>query len=125
MVGFKCAVIALNGGDVTREEIYGALARQLPVIVVEGSGREADAFVKAFRDGDWSLTAKEMRANLVKKNKPEAPADAVVAACQGGRWRAVDREPGQHRAPVGREGHARGPRRPRLHGLSFSLESET
>ena len=82
MVGFKCAVIALNGGDVTRDEIYGALARQLPVIVVEGSGREADAFVKAFRDGDWAATAGEMRAKLASRGKSEAPADAIVSACK-------------------------------------------
>ncbi|MBU6455206.1 MAG: hypothetical protein KGS72_25780 [Cyanobacteria bacterium REEB67] len=81
-VGFKVGIIALNGGDVTRDEIYKALARKIPVIVVEKSGREADAFIKAFRDGDFSATAAEMRANLVKKNKSEAAADEVVAACK-------------------------------------------
>lgn len=74
--GFKVAVIAVNGGDVTRDEIYGALKRGIPVIVVEGSLREADAFVKAFRDGDFADTAAELR-----KKKPEE-ADRAVAACK-------------------------------------------
>ena len=47
-------MIALNGGEITRDEIYGALKRGIPVIVVEGSLRETDAFIKAYRDGDWT-----------------------------------------------------------------------
>jgi hypothetical protein len=86
-VGFKVAVLAINGGDVTRDEIYRALKRNIPVIVVEGSLREADAFVKAFRDGDWSLTAAELRA---KKPENGPKADAIVAECQAA-LAAVDR----------------------------------
>ena len=82
MVGFKTAVIAMNGGDVTREEIYGALARKIPVIVVRDSGREADAFIEAFEKGDFTKTAAEMRAKLASKGKSEAPADEIVAACK-------------------------------------------
>lgn len=82
MVGKKVAIIALNGGKVTRDEIYKALKRSIPVIVVEGSLREADAFVKAFRDGDFSTTAAEERANLVKKNKPTDGIDAIVEQCK-------------------------------------------
>lgn len=78
-VGFKVAVIALNGGDVTRDEIYGALKRGIPVIAVEGSLRETDAFVKAFRDGDFSATAAELRA---KKPENAAKADAIVEECK-------------------------------------------
>jgi hypothetical protein len=77
--GFNVAIIAMNGGDVTRDEIYGALKRGIPVIVVEGSLREADAFVKAFRDGDFSATAAELRA---KKPENAAKADAIAARCK-------------------------------------------
>jgi len=82
MVGFKVAVITMNGGDVTREEIYGALGRKIPVIVVRDSGREADAFIEAFEKGDYTKTAAEKRAGLVSKGKSEAPADEIVAACK-------------------------------------------
>jgi hypothetical protein len=81
MVGLKTGIIAMNGGDVTREEIYGALKRRIPVIAIEGSGRECDAFIAAFRHGDFSLTAGEMRAKLKSKTKSEQPADDIVTAC--------------------------------------------
>lgn len=55
MVGFATAIVALNGGAITRNEIYGALRRQIPVIAIEGTLRETDAFCKAAR-GDWSAT---------------------------------------------------------------------
>ena len=55
MVGFATAIIALNGGAITRNEIYGALRRKIPVIAIEGTLRETDAFCKATR-GDWSAT---------------------------------------------------------------------
>ena len=74
--GFQVAIVAMNGGDVTRDEIYQALKRGIPVIVVEGSLREADAFVKAFNTGDFSDTAAELR----KKDAPAA--DAAVATCR-------------------------------------------
>lgn len=80
--GFATAIIAMNGGDVTRDEIYKALARGIPVIAVEGSLRETDAFIKAFRDGDFSATAAEMRAKLESKSKSTEPADKVVEACE-------------------------------------------
>lgn len=80
--GFQTAVITLNGGDITRDEIYGALSRGIPVIAVEGSLRETDAFIKAFRDGDWSDTCAEKRAKLVKANKDTKPCDDIVAECQ-------------------------------------------
>jgi hypothetical protein len=80
--GFQTAVITLNGGDITRDEIYGALSRGIPVIAVEGSLRETDAFIKAFRDGDWSDTCAEKRAKLVKANKDTKPCDDIVAGCQ-------------------------------------------
>jgi hypothetical protein len=82
MVGFKTAVIAMNGGDVTREEIYGALKRKIATIVVRDSGREADAFIAAFEKGDFTATAGEMRAKLAGKGKSVQPADDIVAACK-------------------------------------------
>jgi len=54
--GFKVAIIALNGGGVTKKEIYGALSRGIPVIAVEGSLRETDEFIKAFRAGTAKVT---------------------------------------------------------------------
>lgn len=82
MAGFKTAIIAMNGGDVTRDEIYGALKRRIPVIAVEGSLRETDAFIAAFRDGDWSKTAFELRTKLVGKGKDTKPADDAVAVAK-------------------------------------------
>lgn len=58
-LGYKVAVFIFNGGDVTTEEVYRALdltVDGLELFVVEGSGREADKFVKAFRDGEVSNT---------------------------------------------------------------------
>ena len=65
LVGLKTAIIAMNGGDVTRDEIYQALKRRIAVVLIEGSGRETDAFIKAFRDDDFSATAGEMRCDAV------------------------------------------------------------
>ncbi len=80
-IGKNVAIIVLNGGKVTRDEIYKALSRGIPVIVVEGSLREADAFVKAFNTGDFSATAAEEKAALVKKGKLDAAAiDAAIGA---------------------------------------------
>lgn len=80
--GYDTAVITMNGGDITRDEIYGALKRGIPVIAVEGSLRETDAFIKAFRDGDWTDTCSEKRAKLVKAGKDTAACDAIVTECQ-------------------------------------------
>jgi hypothetical protein len=80
--GFQTGVITLNGGDITRDEIYGALSRGIPVIAVEGSLRETDAFIKAFRDGDWTDTCSEKRAKLVKAGKDTKVCDDIVAGCQ-------------------------------------------
>ncbi|MDP3508604.1 MAG: hypothetical protein Q8T09_11480 [Candidatus Melainabacteria bacterium] len=82
MVGFKTAIIAMNGGKVTRDEIYGALKKCIPVIVVRDSGREADAFIQAFENGDFTATAAEERAKLASKSKNEAPVNAIVNECK-------------------------------------------
>jgi len=55
-IGFKVAVTAMNGGGVTKKEIYGALQRGIPVIAIEGSLRETDAFIAAFRKGEAKVT---------------------------------------------------------------------
>lgn len=49
--GVKVAVVAFNGGAVTKDEIYLALERGIPVIAVRGSGRETDVFIDAFEKG--------------------------------------------------------------------------
>jgi hypothetical protein len=73
VAGFKVNNTCLNGGDITRDEIYDGILDGLPTIVVKGSGREADAFVLAFQNGDFSATAAELRAK-----KGDAKADAAV-----------------------------------------------
>ncbi|MBI1271753.1 hypothetical protein GC174_15100 [bacterium] len=80
MVGFNTAVIALNGGAVTRNEIYQSLLRGIAVIAVEGSLRETDAFISAFRDGDWSFTGLEEREKLAGQGKCTASVDEMIAA---------------------------------------------
>lgn len=83
---FIPAIIAMNGGDITRDEIYEAINRGFSIIAVEGSLRETDAFIAAFRDGDWSLTCAEQRAKLVTRGKSEAEIadiiDPIVAKCK-------------------------------------------
>lgn len=76
IAGFNTAVIAMNGGGITRDEIYGALKRQIPVIAVEGSLRETDAFIKAWRDDDWSDTDDSVVDNC--KEIVEAADDSLV-----------------------------------------------
>ncbi|OPZ88946.1 MAG: hypothetical protein BWY75_01368 [bacterium ADurb.Bin425] len=75
---WKAGMIFLNGGDITRDEIYGALKRGFHVMVVEGSLRETDAFIKAYRDGDWSATCAEFKAKQLGKGRDAAEVDAAV-----------------------------------------------
>jgi hypothetical protein len=83
---FKAAIIAMNGGDITRNEIYEALSRGFHVIVIEGSLRESDAFVAAFRDGNWDLTAAEWKAKQLGKGLDAADVEkkwtAIVDGCK-------------------------------------------
>ncbi|MBL8083361.1 MAG: hypothetical protein JNN26_12155 [Candidatus Obscuribacter sp.] len=76
--GWPAGLVLLNGGDITRDEIYIALKRGFHVTVVEGSGREVDAFVKAYRDGDWSLTCAEFKEKQLAKGRDIADVDAQV-----------------------------------------------
>ena len=66
----------------TVEAAKEAASLGIPVIAVEGSLRETDAFIKAFRDGDWSDTCAEKRAKLVKAGKDTKVCDDIVAGCQ-------------------------------------------
>lgn len=75
--GFATAIIVMNGGDVTRREIFQALQRRIPVVLIEGSGRECDGFIKAFRDGDTSVMGAETRKNLAAKGEAKAAALAT------------------------------------------------
>lgn len=81
--GLQTAIIAMNGGDITRDEIYGAIKRGFPVIAIEGSLRETDAFIKAARDGDWSATAAEFKVKQLGKGLPAADVDAKVVIVNG------------------------------------------
>ncbi len=98
-------VVGANGGKVARREFYGALRLGIPLIVLEGSKRESDAFVAAFRHGDWTNTGIEERQALEqKRDKQGAPAGdkdkaaaaldvlkAEVEACQA-TLGAIDRD---------------------------------
>ncbi len=64
--GFAVAVIAINGGAVTKAEIYGALSRGIPVIAVEGSLRETDVFIQALRQGKTEQTVNTDLVSIVK-----------------------------------------------------------
>ncbi len=76
---YKAGVIAMNGGDITRDEIYRGLELGFPVIAIDGSLRETDAFVKAV-GGDWSATAAEFKAKQLGKGLPAEDVDAKVTA---------------------------------------------
>lgn len=79
--GYNVAYVICNGGDVTTEEIYRALdltPNGLQLFVVEGSGREADKFVRIFRDGAVEDTT--------DKGKPLA--DDVIASFANSRANA-------------------------------------
>ncbi len=84
-LGYKVGIVIFNGGDVTTEEIYLALKLTklgAHLFVVEGSGREADKFIKTWRDGviddtnakgvalatALATTRGEIRATAVKAN---------------------------------------------------------
>ena len=49
--GWRCALVVYNGGEVTLQEIYLALALGWKVIIVAGSGRAADDIVRQAQDG--------------------------------------------------------------------------
>lgn len=55
MQGFATALNPLNGGGITRGEIYGALRLSIPVIPIANTGRETDAFCEAVM-GNWKPT---------------------------------------------------------------------
>jgi hypothetical protein len=58
-----------NGGLISLYEAIELLALGMPVILVEGSGRECDALIKAVR-GDYSDVAIETKKKLEAKGKP-------------------------------------------------------
>lgn len=81
---YTVAYVIFNGGDVTTKEIYRALdltAKGLQLFVVEGSGREADKFIAAFRDSNVSDT-----------NAKGQPLAAEVAASYANSRAGADRE---------------------------------
>jgi hypothetical protein len=48
-----CAGILINGGTISRQEVYLAATKEfkLPMLIVEGSGRAADEIANAFKTG--------------------------------------------------------------------------
>lgn len=48
-----CAGILINGGNISRQEVYLAATKEfkLPMLIVEGSGRAADEIANAFKTG--------------------------------------------------------------------------
>ena len=59
-----------NGGLISLYEAIELLALSMPVIFVEGSGRECDALIKAVRSGDYSDVAIETKKKLEARGKP-------------------------------------------------------
>lgn len=84
--GWKTGIESLNGGGITRDELYGALELGLPITAVRGSLRETDAFIAAVTKGDFTLTAVEDRANLEKKGLDAATiasrVDPIIDRCK-------------------------------------------
>lgn len=64
--GYAVAVIAFNGGGVTKKEIEGALRRSIPVIVVVESGRAADEFASQYNGEEGTFDA-----GLIEKAKKQ------------------------------------------------------
>lgn len=56
--GVNCAVFGFNGGGATWKELVWAVERNIPVILVRGSGRKTDEFISKFEDG--SLRVKDL-----------------------------------------------------------------
>ncbi len=43
--------VLINGGRITQQDVYLAVAKELPILVLEGSGRFADEVATAFKTG--------------------------------------------------------------------------
>ncbi len=76
--GYKTAVVAVNGGPVTKDEILLALSKGIPVILVEGSLRAADEFIQAIRSGDPETAVKALyeeaySRNIIKEGEHNPP----------------------------------------------------
>lgn len=53
--GMRPAVgILINGGKIARQEVYLAVSREIPMLILEGSGRLADEIATAFKTGKAS-----------------------------------------------------------------------
>ena len=81
--GHKVAVGVVNGGDVTKDEALLALTKNIPIIIVEGTGRAADELAAAFKTGDQAqvdaLYKDSYRRGLLDPEKDPVPSTAQIA----------------------------------------------
>lgn len=49
--GMRCVGVLINGGKIARQDVYLAVSKEVPIMVLEGSGRFADEIATAFRTG--------------------------------------------------------------------------
>lgn len=73
--GINVAVIACNGGGVTKKEIYWALEHGVPVIAIKGSGRQTDAFIDLFQQGKAMV-----RSQTSSEEEPVDPAMVSIVS---------------------------------------------
>jgi hypothetical protein len=80
---YKVAVGVVNGGDVTKDEALLALTKNIPVIIVEGTGRAADELATAFKAGGQeqvnALYKDAYRRGLLDPDKDPVPSVAKIA----------------------------------------------
>lgn len=74
---YKTAIIAVNGGDVTKDEALLALSKGIPVILAEGSQRAADELVAAFKSGNLAAAFEEQYAAAFKRGLLDPDKDKV------------------------------------------------
>jgi len=83
-----CAGIVVNGGKITRQEVYMATTKDLniPLVVMEGSGRFSDDLATAVRTGE---TSQSLLRSIIRRGDielvattagPEAMRDALAKA---------------------------------------------
>lgn len=78
---YKVAVGVVNGGDVTMDEALLALAKGIPVVVVDGTDRVAKVIADAFRAGTIADLYEEAftKRNTLKEDLDEVPDNETIA----------------------------------------------
>lgn len=81
--GFSAiGLIAWNGGEVTRDEIYRAAKKGWPVILIRGSGRVTDEIITGIENRDPAIIdalGKDPKIAVVDHDDPIALTDKLIA----------------------------------------------